>query len=241
VQRELQNLESVKENLRAQSPSGRATLEVDRVHAPFDTYTAGMVSGGRMVVISRENPDPSAFGSTFSSHLKDHFSSSRDAWRNTPFGYYIFMDKDVTLTYRIQVPRRGNYSIDLFVYARQGNTDSFFMEVDGGGRQWWDIKGWKSSQFGFLTWKNMDLDKGVHMLTVSGREPTGFAAIRIRSGSNKDLPKSTGLSRRVIMKPGQAVPPLATYNSGLVEHGKYLVIDKKMRIPHGLRILFILR
>lgn len=233
VQKELRNLEAVKEKLGA-SPSGRATMSVDRVYAPFDAYNTGMVSGGRMVVISRETPDPSAFSSSFSSRLRDHFSSSRDAWRDTPFGYYVFMDKDVSMTYRVDVPRSGRYTIDLFVYARQGNTDSFYMAMDGGSRQWWDLRGWSSSQFGFMTWKTVDWDQGAHTVTVSGREPTGFAAIRIRSsGTNgsENLPKSSGLSRRVILTPGKAVPPLATYNEGLVEQGDYLVIDKENPDP----------
>jgi len=91
----------------------------------------------------------------------------------------VFLSKDTAFTYLFDAPSTGDYDIELFVIAEQGNTDSFYMEVDGDGRKWWDIQGWKSKRFGYMQWKRQYWSRGVHTLTVHGREPTGLAAVRI--------------------------------------------------------------
>lgn len=147
-------------------------LTIGKEHSPLDT-TEAVQEGEDYVRMDNDHPQ-------LNFHTRaDHFNRN-PRFNEAPFQFMVFLKRGAKpFLYKFYAPEEKTYDIQLFVYALQGNTDSFFMELDGGGKSWWDLHAYRETRFGYMTWRKGTLTKGVHTLGVHGREPTGFAAIRV--------------------------------------------------------------
>jgi hypothetical protein len=130
-------------------------------------------------LINANNPDPTVF--TYLD-LRIQYLTSTTNWADTPFGHYLLLTEEkpnTILEYPFNISIEGEYRIEVFGYAAQGNTDSFYMRVDSGDFQTWHFP----IGFGWRTWIKTTFSIGQHTVGVRGREPTGFAAIRVTSVS----------------------------------------------------------
>lgn len=151
-------------------------LTIGNEHSPLDT-TEPVREGEDYARVDEDHPELNFSGAgRFNSYPR---------FNEAPFQFMVFLKRGTKpFLYKFYAPEENSYDIQLFVYALQGNTDSFFMELDGGGRTWWDLHAYRETRFGYMTWRKGTLSKGVHTLGVHGREPTGFAAIRVLESGN---------------------------------------------------------
>jgi hypothetical protein len=165
-------------------------LIVDLNHNVLDTtslldYTAGV----DYALINANDPDPTVF--TYLDWRIEYLTNTTN-WADTPFSHYLLMIgkgtstrleypdytgyiPEIILEYPFNITIEGEYRIEVFGYAAQGNTDSFFMRLDSGAFQTWHF----GQGFGWKTWIQTTFSIGQHSVGVGGREPTGFAAIRV--------------------------------------------------------------
>jgi len=158
-----------------------ATLTLGKAHEPL--ASANNVSSSDFLRIDQNNPDPTKFTSSFDSRLR-YFGSRYSRWQDTPFNYFLILRSGKTppLKYEFQAPSTGAYTIEAYVIAPNPNTDSFYIQIDNGGKDWWDL--YPAKKVGFTTYKTVNLSQGVHSITFHGREPTGLAAVRVSRNQN---------------------------------------------------------
>lgn len=154
----------------------RGTLQLGHVHEPLKAvYT---VTKADFLVIDQNDPNPASHASSFDRRMHYYDKPQFKDWQSTPFNYFLVLKGGRTppLTYFVHAPSAGRYAIDAYVISPQGNTNSFYMEIDGDGKHWWEIP---HGRAGYATYKKVHWSAGKHTITVHGREPTGLAGIRV--------------------------------------------------------------
>lgn len=141
------------------------------------------------IVIDASNPDPRNYlaGDTGRITQWNSVPNLLTLWDTTPFKYYMmFLSVSNGFTYPVSIPTDGTYKFEVLFIGPGGNTDSFYIHVDSDADT---LATTNSTSFIWLTAITKTLTAGAHTVQITGREPSGVAAIRIvpSGGTNPTL------------------------------------------------------
>jgi hypothetical protein len=141
------------------------------------------------IVIDASNPDPRNYlgGDTGRIAQWNGVPNLLTLWDTTPFKYYMmFLSVSNGYTYPVNIPTAGTYKIEVLFIGPGGNSDSFYIHIDSDADT---LATTSSTSFIWLTTITKTLTAGAHTVQITGREPSGVAAIRIvpSGGTNPTL------------------------------------------------------
>lgn len=149
-----------------------------RAHRPLKTPSLQeFTKGTEYVVIDQINPNPREFKGVD----KRMGNLQENAWQDQPWSYYVIFTspQNVTFKYRAYVPEDGTYKLGVRIYTNgSGKNDSFYIAVNDEEKQTWHTGRPRS-----WAWRTIqvNLKKGINTISLIGREPTPFSAIKLSS------------------------------------------------------------
>ena len=155
---------------------GKGVIQPGGAHRPLDTISSR--SKSEFPIMDSSTPDATSLNIGDQWRQEQLSSNGADgAWEKAPFDHVVFLQSGKTpdLDYKIRAPVTSKYRIEAWTVTGGGNTDSFYVSLDGSRSAWHTgrrIADWN-------TWRTVDLSKGDHSLVFSGRELSGLGALRV--------------------------------------------------------------